>query len=181
MLPSLAPLAYSESDPPAALILLFMLLYFAVIFGISGLLRMGIFTKAGQPAWAAFVPIYNNLKFLEIVGRPWYWFLLLLIPFAGIAFAVIALNDLSKSFGKDAGYTVGLVLLPLVFLPMLGYGQARYLGPAAAPQFAGYPHGYSQQGYTQHYPQAAPNQQQYGQQPYGASQQNPAAPGPDAR
>lgn len=182
MLPTLAPMAYSESDPPAGLLLLFVLLYFLVIFGISGLLRMGVFMKAGQPAWAAFVPVYNDIKLLEIVGRPWYWFLLFLVPFAGIFFAVVALHDLSRSFGKDAGYTVGLVLLPIVFFPMLGHGQARYLGPAASPQFAPYAQGYPAQGHTaQGYPapaypqyqQPGYPQQQYGQQPYGQQQGYP--------
>jgi hypothetical protein len=36
---------------------------------------------------------------------------------------------LSKSFGKDEGFTVGLVLLGIVFFPILGFGSAQYLGP----------------------------------------------------
>ena len=142
------------SAATAGLALLFMLIYFAVIFAIVGVLYMGIFTKSGRPAWAAFVPVYNGIKLLEIAGRPWYWYLLFLIPFAGIYFSIVALNDLAKSFGKDAGYTVGLVLLPVVFVPMLSYGSAQYLGPAAGRQFMAYPPGYApvygqQQGYGQ--------------------------------
>jgi hypothetical protein len=40
---------------------------------------------------------------------------------------------LSKSFGKDEGFTVGLILLSPVFLPILGFGDARYLGPYGDP------------------------------------------------
>jgi hypothetical protein len=36
---------------------------------------------------------------------------------------------LSKSFGKEEGFTVGLVLLGIVFFPILGFGDAKYLGP----------------------------------------------------
>jgi len=36
---------------------------------------------------------------------------------------------LSKSFGKDEAYTVGLLLLSFVFLPLLAFGNAKYLGP----------------------------------------------------
>jgi hypothetical protein len=36
---------------------------------------------------------------------------------------------LSKSFGKEEGFTVGLILLGFVFFPILGFGDARYLGP----------------------------------------------------
>lgn len=135
----------AESAATAGLVLLFMLIYFAVIFAIVGVLYMGIFTKAGRPAWGAFVPVYNAIKLLEIAGRPWYWFLLFFIPFAGIYFQIVWLNDLAKSFGKDAGYTVGLVLLPVVFVPMLSYGSAPYLGPAAGQQLVAYPPSYPQE------------------------------------
>jgi hypothetical protein len=43
-------------------------------------------------------------------------------------------NLLSKSFGKSEGFTVGLILLPIVFYPILGFGDAKYQGPAGAPQ-----------------------------------------------
>lgn len=151
--------SYSSSGVEAGavigLMMLFMLIYFAVIFAIVGVLYMGIFTKAGRPAWGAFVPVYNGIKILEIAGRPWYWYLFFFIPFAGIYFQIVAFHDLSKSFGKDAGYTVGMVLLPIVFLPMLSYGSARYLGPAAGRQFVAYPY---QQGYPQPF---QPGGQQY--------------------
>jgi len=36
---------------------------------------------------------------------------------------------ISKSFGKDEGFTVGLVLLGIIFWPILGFGPAIYQGP----------------------------------------------------
>jgi hypothetical protein len=39
-------------------------------------------------------------------------------------------NLLSISFGKTEGFTVGLVLLPFVFLPILAFGDDQYRGPA---------------------------------------------------
>ena len=39
-------------------------------------------------------------------------------------------NLLSKSFGKDEGFKIGLILLPIIFLPILGLGSAKYSGPA---------------------------------------------------
>ena len=35
-----------------------------------------IFSKAGQPGWAAFIPIYNTVVLLQIVGRPVWWVVL---------------------------------------------------------------------------------------------------------
>ena len=92
-----------------------------------------IFAKAGKPGWAGIIPIYNNFVMLEIVGRPAWWLLLYFIPFVNIVVGIIVLNDLSKSFGKTTGYTVGLVLLPFIFMPMLAFGSAKYGGPSVKP------------------------------------------------
>ncbi len=87
-----------------------------------------IFEKAGKPGWTAIVPIYNLVVLLEIVGKPTWWVILFLIPFVNIIFFIIVAHRLSLSFGKDAGFTIGLVLLGFVFYPILGFGDARYLG-----------------------------------------------------
>jgi hypothetical protein len=91
-----------------------------------------IFEKAGKPGWAGIVPIYNAIVLLEIVGRPIWWFVLLLVPCVGIVVGIILCIDVAKSFGKDAGYGIGLALLGFIFFPMLAFGDARYVGPAAA-------------------------------------------------
>ena len=90
-----------------------------------------IFVKAGQPGWAAIIPIYNAYILTKIVGRPWWWLLLMLIPFVNIVIAIILAIDLAKSFGKGGGFAVGLILLGFVFYPILAFGDARYQGPAA--------------------------------------------------
>lgn len=89
------------------------------------------FAKAGKPGWASLIPIYNTYVLLQIVGRPWWWLLLMLVPFVNIVVAIIVTNDLAKSFGKDVMWTVGLLLLPIVFYPMLAFGSAKYGGPVA--------------------------------------------------
>jgi len=89
-----------------------------------------IYTKAGKPGWAAIIPIYNIIVLLEIVGKPWWWLLLMLIPFVNIVFAIWMTNLLSKSFGQNEGFTVGLLLLSIIFYPILAFGSAKYGGPA---------------------------------------------------
>jgi hypothetical protein len=91
-----------------------------------------VFTKAGKPGWAAIIPIYNIYVLLQIVGRPWWWLLLMLIPFVNFIIAIIVYIDLAKSFGKGVGFGIGLLFLSFIFLPMLAFGDARYVGPAAA-------------------------------------------------
>lgn len=98
-----------------------------------------IFEKAGQPGWAAIVPIYNSYIMLKIGGKPGWWLLLLLIPGVNLIFFIWLYNMISKSFGKDEGFTVGLILLGIVFWPILGFGDAQYVGPYGDPlRFAEY-------------------------------------------
>jgi hypothetical protein len=97
-----------------------------------------IFTKAGVPGWIALIPIYNYWKLCEIVGRPGWWslsFLLSFIPLVGwivpLVVAIIVMVDLAKSFGKEPIFALLLILLPIIGLPMLAFGSAKYGGPSA--------------------------------------------------
>ena len=108
--------------------LLFMLAI--IIFFIA--VQWKIYTKAGKPGWACIIPIYNIIVLLEIVGRPIWWIILLLIPLVNLIIAIIVTIDLAKSFGKGVGYGIGLLLLGIIFYPMLAFGSATYQGPAAA-------------------------------------------------
>ena len=90
-----------------------------------------VFSKAGQPGWASIVPIYNVLVLLKVAGKPGWWFLLFLIPLVNFVIAIIVTLALAERFGKGAGFGVGLLLLPIVFLPMLAFGSATY-SPAPA-------------------------------------------------
>ncbi len=100
-----------------------------VIFLIVVISWWKIFEKAGQPGWKAIIPIYNFYILLKIVGKPGWWLILILIPILNFVFIVWTYNMLSKSFGKDEAFTVGLVLLGFVFFAILGFGSAKYLGP----------------------------------------------------
>jgi hypothetical protein len=48
-------------------------------------------------------------------------------------FRIIVIHSLSKSFGKGAGFTVGLIFLPFIYYSMLAYGSATYIGPGGKP------------------------------------------------
>lgn len=90
-----------------------------------------VFAKAGEPGWAAIIPIYNVIVFLKIAGRPWWWVFLLLIPLVNIIVGIIASLDVAKAFGKGAGFGVGLALLGVIFYPILAFGEAKYVGAPA--------------------------------------------------
>jgi hypothetical protein len=114
-----------------------------------------VFRKAGQPLWAGFVPIYNSYILLKVVGRPGWWLILYFIPFINLIITIIVYLDLAKSFGKGVGFAVGLIILSFIFIPILAFSDAQYLGPVAAggpptgyPPPPGYPPpGYPPSGY----------------------------------
>ena len=111
----------------------FIIIWLAVVvFLIASIWK--VFEKAGQPGWAAIIPIYNTYIMLKIGGKPGWWLLLLLIPFVNIIFLIWTYNMISKSFGKDEGFTAGLVILSFIFWTILGFGSATYKGPYGDPQ-----------------------------------------------
>lgn len=105
-------------------------LIYAAIFLLMIVSMWIIFTKANKPGWACLVPIYNIIVLLEIVGKPWWWLLLMLIPLVNFIILIWVLNLLAKSFGKGVGYTLGLIFLSFIFMPILAFGGATYTGPA---------------------------------------------------
>jgi uncharacterized protein DUF5684 len=92
-----------------------------------------VFEKAGEPGWAAIIPIYNLYIMLKIAGRPGWWLLLYFIPFVNFIISIIVSIDIAKRFGKSTGFALGLVFLPFIFYPMLAWGDASY---TAAPAMA---------------------------------------------
>ena len=102
-----------------------------IVLTIMGLWK--VFAKAGQPGWASLIPIYNGIVLLQIVGKPLWWIILMLIPFVSLVVCVLVSIALSERFGKSTGFGVGLFFLPFVFCPILGFGDAQYsASPATA-------------------------------------------------
>jgi Family of unknown function (DUF5684) len=100
-----------------------------------------VFQKAGKPMWAGFVPVYNVLVLLEIIGRPWWWILVLIglciVPVVGpmlaVVVSIVIWIDTARSFGKDTVFGVLLALLTFIFLPILAFSSTiQYVGPRAS-------------------------------------------------
>jgi hypothetical protein len=90
-----------------------------------------VFEKAGQPGWGCLIPIYNLFLLVRIGGKPDIWVLLLLIPAVGFIVGILLAIEVAKRFGQGTGFGVGLALLPWIFYPILGFGDARYGGIGA--------------------------------------------------
>ncbi len=135
--------ATTSSGPGAGLLLIYLVLYLVFALGAWGAYKKA--SPQGDPAWAAFVPIYNFIVLLRVAGRPvtCAWFLLLVfIPIVGslalLVVSIIVLNDVSKSFGHGGGFTVGLVLLPVIFWFILWLGKSTYRGPQGPTGVGGF-------------------------------------------
>ena len=89
-----------------------------------------VFAKAGQPAWACLIPIYNLYILLKIAGRPGWWILLMIIPLVNIVVSILVAIDVAKAFGQSAAWGVVLLFLLCGFgYLLLGFGNYRYIGP----------------------------------------------------
>ena len=91
-----------------------------------------VFVKAGRPGWASIIPIYNVFVLVDIVGKPWWWVILLLVPIVGFVMAILISIALAERFGKGPLYGLGLALLGFIFYPMLGFSDATYTPASGA-------------------------------------------------
>ncbi len=107
-----------------------MVIFIVVLAVIYIAAQWRIYEKAGKPGWAVLIPFYNFIVLLEIVGKPWWWLLLMFIPVVNFIFGIWVINLLSKSFGQNEGFTLGLIFLGIIFYPMLAFGNYEYKGPA---------------------------------------------------
>ncbi len=103
-----------------------VILYFLLSTGLFKL-----FSKAGQKAWIAFVPIYNYVIWLKLIKQPWWWVFLLLVP--GVNFLMLAIISiqLAKAFGKKGNIDLTLAaLVPYVYFIQLGFDdKIKFIGP----------------------------------------------------
>lgn len=88
-----------------------------------------VYVKAGEPGWAAIVPIYNVFVLFKIAWGKGILFLLMFIPVVNFVVAIMLYVKLAKAFGKGIGFAVGLLFLAPIFMCMLGFGDAQYEGP----------------------------------------------------
>ncbi len=108
-----------------------LLVYLAlIVVVIAGMWKT--FEKAGHPGWAAIVPIYNIYILTQIAGKPAWWIILFFIPIVSLIAVILIGIAVAQNFGKGAGFGIGLGLLPFIFYPLLGFGDAEYQGPPAA-------------------------------------------------
>lgn len=112
---------YQSSSPIPGIISLVL-----VVVAIIGLWKM--FGKAGVPGWHSLIPILNvydicKIALSEKVG---------LFTVLSILFPIVLIYPsikLANAFGKGTGFGIVTFLFSFIAYPILGFGDAEYLGP----------------------------------------------------
>jgi len=141
--------SYNSSVSGGGAFVLFLLMIAFYVLVVIGLWKT--FIKAGHPGWAAIVPFYNIYIWVQIAGRPTWWFWVILvgallgwIPIIGwiliIAIWVMSLFlalDVAKNFGQGTGFGILLWLFSGIMYLVLGFGNYQYKQVAnVAPGYA---------------------------------------------
>jgi hypothetical protein len=132
---------------------LLIVLFFLVLEVIA---MWKIFAKAGEKGWKAIIPIYNIYVMYKVAWKTMFFWIFLGISVVGgfisgfiagltgndpnilltilllipvLVLTIIYYHKISKSFGKGVGFTIGLIFLGFVFMLILAFGSARYIGP----------------------------------------------------
>lgn len=102
-----------------------VIIYLAIVIAlIAGMWKA--FVKTGAPGWGCIIPIYNIYLMTKMAGKPAWWIIFFFIPIANIVVLILLSIEVAKGFGKSDGFGIGLGLLPFVFWPILGIGDATW-------------------------------------------------------
>ena len=121
----------TQQMSPAMMIVSIICSVVVLVVGIAAAWK--IFTKAGKPGWHAIIPFLNMYDLFEICWGKGILFLLMLIPGVNLVISIILSVKEAKSFGKGTGFAIGLIFLPFIFLLILAFGSAQYIGPDGVP------------------------------------------------
>ena len=116
-------------DAMLAGVIAFMIFFAVLSYAITAFLLGKVFRKAGVPQWAAWVPVYNNWKLLEIGGQQGFWAIFAFIPFANIIsliFLYIAMYHIGRTLHKEGWFVLVAIFLPIVWLIWLGYDDSKW-------------------------------------------------------
>jgi hypothetical protein len=122
----------SEAAATAAVVgfvLLFFLIFAIAAYAIGAFLMGRLFKKAGVPQWAAWVPIYNTWKMLEIGGQQGFWAVLMLFPILNVVsliFLYIAMFHIGKKLGKEDWFVLVAIFLPVVWMIWLAFDDSKW-------------------------------------------------------
>jgi len=104
--------------------MLLLLILIPLSFTIPAIFAYQLFEKSGRPGWITFVPFYNLYVWLQIVKKPIWWYIFLLIPFINVFVFMLMIVELLKCFGRNGLLEHGFgAIFPFLYLPYLGFKE----------------------------------------------------------
>ncbi len=96
------------------------------------MLNYWMFKDAGVGGYKALIPFYNYYVWLQVIGKPWWWLLIMLVPFINFFMVMLMLVQTAVSYRKHTLWEQALsVLVPYVYIPYLGISaKEKYVKPA---------------------------------------------------
>lgn len=93
-----------------------------------------IFEKAGKPGWAAIIPIYATIVWVQVSRKPMWWAAVVLLggivpvvgPIVQLVGGIIVAMAVGKNFGKSDGFGVVMGIFPFIVRPILAFSDAKY-------------------------------------------------------
>lgn len=74
-----------------------MIIFYIGLIGLLLACFWKIYEKAGREGWEGIVPIYNLYVLTQIIGKPWWWTILMLIPYVNFIWIIWSYNLLAKN------------------------------------------------------------------------------------
>lgn len=106
-----------------ALIMLTMTFTRSILVMIGG---KNLFKKASKKESTAFYPVVNLFTLLDITETSTFLGILFFVPIVNVIVLSILFYRLGSSFNTSLSYKIGLVVLPIIFYPMLAFGDKAY-------------------------------------------------------
>lgn len=109
-----------------------LMVYYIIVLAVGIVTLVGLwkmFTKAGKPGWACIIPFYSQYCQFEMAWGNGWLFLLMFVPCVNFVFMIMMWIKMAKAFGQGTGFGLGLFFLNPIFVLILGFGSAQYIGP----------------------------------------------------
>src|SRR6185436_19369064 len=96
-----------------------------------------IFQKANVEGWKALVPVYNTYVLIKILERPFWWFIMMIIPAINILMSLIIIVELVKCFGKFKFWeqALAIIIAPLYLYYLAFSPSEKFYGPDFAKTY----------------------------------------------
>jgi hypothetical protein len=128
---------YQTNDASGFGALAFLLIF--AVYAYFAYAQHRIAAKLGHPnPWFAWIPIVNTFQLVEMAGKPWHWFLFLLIPGVNIVCFAILWMETAKRVGCSSAWGI-MTLVPFINFVAIGVmafssgSNSGYYPPSTPP------------------------------------------------